>query len=211
MPEAIFDKIQAALNTLDNSTDTRIQGVEDRLQKLGLTVETYLAEPADVWNDLRLHLGYARIAGRYGLVVRRIRGEEATVEPLRAADRTTRIAVVDKLPDLLNAIEAELRKRSARLVSAEPERAPAPAKPAAQATPAPAKPATQAAPAPSPQVAALASKPAATAAPGVALPPLSEVDAPLNRASGGNGGVHTAPANQDSVDHMFRLFSRKGK
>ena len=104
MPEVIFDRIEAALNALDTSTDTRIHSVDERLRALGVTVEAYLTEPADVWNDVRLQLGYARIAGHYGLVVRRLRGDESTVEPLRAADRATRIAVVDKLPELLETV-----------------------------------------------------------------------------------------------------------
>ena len=209
MPELIFDRIEAALNALDSSTDTRIQTVDERLRALGVTVDTYATEPADVSNDIRLHLGYARIAGRYCLVVRRVRGEESTVEPLRGADRAIRIAVVDKLPHLLEAIEAELRRRSSRLAPADPARAPivvktqapAPA-PAAVATPAP----TRAAAPPAPSVA----EPAR--AKEVTLPSVSEVDAPLQSAPGGNGGVHSgAAAGQESVDHMFRLFSRKGK
>ena len=209
MPEVIFDRIEAALNALDASTDTRIQSVDERLRALGVTVDTFATEPADVWNDIRLHLGYARIAGRFCLVVRRVRGEESTVEPLRGADRATRIAVVDKLPHLLEAIEAELRRRSSRLAPADPARAPivvktqapAPA-PAAVATPAP----TRAAAPPAPSVA----EPAR--AKEVRLPSASEVDAPLQPAPGGNGGVHSgAAAGQESVDHMFRLFSRKGK
>ena len=202
MPEVIFDRIEAALNALDAGTDTRIQNVDERLRALGVTVETFMAEPADVWNDVRLHLGYARIAGRFCLVVRRLRGEESTVEPLRGADRATRIAVVDKLPELLEAVEAELRRRSSRLGSAEPERTPikVSARPVAPAPPSPPAPA--------------APKPTTGAAPQIALPTASEVDAPLAAVPAGNGGVHAghpaAPA-QESVDHMFRLFSRKGK
>src|SRR5262245_28620524 len=206
MPEVIFDRIEAALKALDRTSEGRIQAVDGRLRALGLTVETYLAEPADVSNDIRLHLGYARIAGGYGLVIRRIRGEESAVEPLRGADRATRIAVVDKLALLLEAIEAELRRRSAQLGSAEAGRA------AGQASPKPATqaaPAASSAPAPGPGAAA-ATKPAPIAPPGIALPSASEVDAPLHRASGENRG-HTAKGSQDSVDHMFRLFSRKGK
>jgi len=209
MPEVIFDRIEAALNALDAGTDTRIQSVDERLRALGVTVDTFTTEPADVWNDIRLHLGYARVGGRYCLVVRRVRGEESTVEPLRGADRATRIAVVDKLPHLLEAIEAELRRRSSRLAPADPARAavvsktpaPAPA-PAAVATPAPTR--AVAPPAPS------AAEPARSKE--VTLPSASEVDAPLKSAPGGNGGVHpAAAASQESVDHMFRLFSRKGK
>ena len=202
MPEVIFDRIEAALNALDASTDTRIQSVDERLRALGVTVDTYATEPADVSNDIRLHLGYARIAGRYCLVVRRVRGEESTVEPLRGADRAIRIAVVDKLPHLLEAIEAELRRRSSRLAPADPARAPAVVK-----TPAPAPaPAAVATPAKTPS----AAEPAR--AKEVTLPSVSEVDAPLQSAPGGNGGVHpAAAASPESVDHMFRLFSRKGK
>lgn len=209
MPDLIFDRIEAALNALDSSTDKRIQTVDERLRALGVTVEAFLTEPADVWNDIRLQLGYARIAGRYGLVVRRVRGEEATVEPLRGADRATRIAVVDKLPDLLEAVEAEIRRRSGRLGAADPERAPIPTKtaPAQAQAQAPARPAAPA-PAPAPKATA---KPATTAPPEIALPASSEVDTPLATAQKGNGGVHAAAAGQDSVDHMFRLFSRKGK
>jgi hypothetical protein len=204
MPEVIFDRIEAALNTLDASTDTRIQSVDERLRALGVTVDTYATEPADVWNDTRLHLGYARIAGRYCLVVRRVRGEESSVEPLRGTDRATRIAVVDKLPHLLEAIEAELRRRSSRLAPADPARAPI------GKTPAPAAVTT---PAPTRAVAPPASSTAEPArAKEVTLPSVSEVDAPLQSAPGGNGGVHpAAAAGQESVDHMFRLFSRKGK
>jgi hypothetical protein len=202
MPDLIFDRIEAALNALDTSTDTRIQTVDERLRALGVTVEATLAEPADVWNDIRLHLGYARIAGRFCLVVRRVRGEESTVEPLRGADRATRIAVVEKLPDLLEAIEAELRRRSSRLGPAEVGHR-IEVKTAAPA-PAPQAPARAAAPGPA---ATPATKPVATAPPTIALPAAGEVDAPLR----GNGGVHAAPPQGDSVDHMFRLFSRKGK
>jgi hypothetical protein len=223
MPEPIFNRIEAALNALDASTDTRIHAVDERLRALGLTVEAFLAEPADVWNDIRLHLGYTRIAGRFCLAVRRLRGDESTVEPLRGADRATRIAVVDKLPALLEAIEGELRRRSARLTPSEPERVPvevkaaaqqaaAPAPPAPVVNPAPPAPARASAPTPAPQAAV---KPAVTAAPGVALPSVGEVDAPLRDTPqgnvGGNGGVHAAQAGEESVDHMFRLFSRKGK
>ena len=197
MPELIFDRIEAALNALDSSTDTRIQTVDERLRALGVTVEAFLAEPADVWNDVRLQLGYTRIAGRFCLAVRRVRGEESTVEPLRAADRATRIAVVDKLPELLEAVEAELRRRSARLGSAEPERKTIPTKTAPAQAPAPAPVAT--------------AKTVITAPPEIALPAVGEVDAPLATAPRGNGGVHPAAAGQESVDHMFRLFSRKGK
>lgn len=200
MPELIFDRIEAALNALDSSTDTRIQAVDERLRALGVTVEAYLAEPADVWNDIRLQLGYARIAGRFCLVVRRLRGEESTVEPLRGADRATRIAVVDKLPELLEAVEAELRRRSVRLGSAESERA------------IPMKTATATAPAQAPAPVPVAkAKPVTTAAPEIALPAAGEVDTPLSTAPRGNGGVHPAAGGQESVDHMFRLFSRKGK
>ncbi|HEX5044877.1 MAG TPA: hypothetical protein VFV75_18410 [Candidatus Polarisedimenticolaceae bacterium] len=211
MPELIFDRIEAALNALDASTATRIQAVDERLRALGVTVEASLAEPADVWNDVRLYLGYARIAGRFCLVVRRLRGEESTVEPLRGADRATRIAVVEKLPDLLEAMEAELRRRSTRLGSQEAStrievKAVAPA-PAATQPQAPAR-----AAAPPPALASAVKPAAATAPPAIALPGAGEVDAPLATPSGGNGGtVHAAAPAQESVDHMFRLFSRKGK
>ena len=42
----------------------------------------------------------------------------------------------------------------------------------------------------------------------VTLPAISEVDAPLRAAPAGNGGTGSP---QDSVDHMFRLFSRRGR
>lgn len=192
-----FDRIEAALNALDKSTRSRIDAVDEKLRALGVTVEAFLAEPVDVWNDTSVHLGFARLKDRYGLVVRRVRaGSEPAVQPLRDADRATRIAVVDHLPKVLEALEEEIEQRRARLSSSEPQRvqvkvesAPAPPPPAAKASE------------PLPPVE-------------IALPPVSEVDTSLRATPPGNGGTKpraVPAAGQESVDHMFRLFSRKGR
>lgn len=211
--QPLFDRIETALKTLDASTDARIKSVDERLQALGVPVETYLADPVDTWETAEprtenaLHLGYARNAGRFGLTLKRVRAvhragapatTETEVQPLRAADRATRIAVVDKLPELLSAVEAELARRNARI-------------PSAVALPA----AASSRPQPEPRRIEVAA--ARPAAPEIALPPASDVDvalgpppAPARPVKAAPHAMNAAPA-QDSVDHMFRLFGRKGK
>jgi hypothetical protein len=183
--ESVFERIEAALHTLDATTDARIKAVDDRLGALGVTVEVHLNEPVDASGDTSLHLGYARIAGRFCLTVKRVphaAGEaaQATVQPLHSADRATRIAAVDQLPALLDALEAELKRR-ARI--GEPA--------AAAKTP----------------IEIVAAAPAKVPVlPEIAPATVGEVDVPLRAVPTVNAGP-----SQDSVDHMFRLFSRKGR
>ena len=203
-PESVFERIEAALHALDATTDARITAVEDRLGALGVTVEVHLNEPVDASGDTTLHLGYARIAGRFCLSVKRVPHAaggtaQATVQPLHSADRATRIAAVEQLPALLEAIEAELKRR-ARIV--EPAAAAKTPIEIVVATPANA-PARPEVPAP--------------VLPDIAPATVGDVDVPLQTAPKVNATPPPAQApvnagpSHDSVDHMFRLFSRKGR
>ena len=183
LQDPVFDRIEAAIHALDATTDMQIKSVDERLHMLGVAVEVYLKEPVNVSGDSRLHLGYVRLGDVFTLAVKRVASSaEASVQPLHRADRVTRLAAVDRLPALLEAVEAELSRRKAQI--AQPDRAAAPPPPppievVAQAVP----------PEPKPELAA---------------PSADEVDSPLR-------AVPAAGDTPESVDHMFRLFSRKGR
>jgi hypothetical protein len=148
---------------------------------------------------------------------------ETQIEPLRSSDRATRIAVVDKLSDLLAAVEAELGRRHARIPGSSPARRPEPerhkvdvaaaqTRPPAPPTPPRAAPEISIPPAAEVDVALAPARTAAAPASGpvVATAPAS-ANVPANaNVNAKPAPVHAAPA-QDSVDHMFRLFGRKGR
>jgi hypothetical protein len=188
LQDPVFDRIESAIRALDATTDARIKGVDERLRALGVAVEVYLDDPVDVFGDRRLHLGYARMTDGFTLAVKRIASNaEASVEALQGADRVTRLAAVDRLPALLEAIEAELSRRKARIGTRN----------AATAATGPAPP-----PAPSDLVGAPAPPTPETT---------SKVDMPLRPVPVHDVPVQAGPAAGESVDHMFRLFGRKGR
>ena len=184
LQDPVFDRIEAAIHALDATTDTQIKSVDERLGTLGVAVEVFLKEPVNVSGDSRLHLGYARLGDAFTLAVKRVApSAESSVQPLQSADRVTRLAAVERLPALLGALETALSRRKAQIAEPEQAAAPPPIESVVQSAPPEPK------PEPKPELVA---------------PPVGVVDAPLRAVPAGNA----AP---ESVDHMFRLFSRKGR
>jgi hypothetical protein len=245
--EAVFSRIATAIQELDSSVDAYIHAVDDRLQELGVAVEAYLAEPVDTWTrsrseEVKRYFGHARIDGRWGLALRTVRTSgPGTVGPdvvqlelLRDADRVDRIAVVDQIPAVLAAIEAELERLRARVLDVARDtarhehdrRAPGsipietpvlPPVPVVQA--APAVPPAQAIPAAAavPAVVPAAVVPAAPVTATVAAPtpaaraevaPAAAATQPPAVPQETDVDLPLSPAQASSVDHMFRLFKR---
>ena len=202
LQDPVFERIEAAIHALDATTDTQIKSVDERLRALGVAVEVYLKEPVNVSGDSRLHLGYVRLGDTFTLAVKRVApSAEASVQPLQSTDRVTRLAAVDRLPTLLGALETALSRRNAQIAQPEPAAAPPPVEVVVQSVP----PEPKAEPRAEPKAESKAEpKAEPKSKPELVAPPAGAADLPLR-------AVPAADATPESVDHMFRLFSRKSR
>jgi hypothetical protein len=142
MPENIKDlfaeaeKVAKTLNERSNRIQSAIQEMEQKLQTLNLGLEYWLDEDPlsnegsevdeedsrDSPTRVQRELGYAKIAGSWGLFIRRARYEEhnngytspwweltesSEIQPLQKASRQLRIRALDRFPGLIRALTQE--------------------------------------------------------------------------------------------------------
>lgn len=119
---------------MNDATMQHLASLSKSLNDASDILSKHIAEAESAFNELRLglwawvlvarylesedvirvvRLGYGKLAGRWGLLLsEEYEGEEpknVTTKPLRDAPRVEKLAAVEKLPELLNALEAQAR------------------------------------------------------------------------------------------------------